>query len=113
MRHLTDSGAEGAPIRDLLQVLPALSRNQVKRLLKELALEGRAQIIGATRAGRWFAAGSTGQIGSAGDDDPTNAPKKEPIRHRNTIRLASKMNDLSTNCGSEVPARAERTDPEH
>ena len=76
MRHLTDSGAEGAPIRDLLQVLPALSRNQVKRLLKELAVEGCAQVIGVTRAGRWFAVGSAGQIGSASDDDPTNTPKK-------------------------------------
>ena len=75
MQHLTDSGAEGAPIRDLLQVLPALSRDQVKRLLKELAVEGRAQVIGVTRAGRWFAVDSTGQIGSASDDDPTNAPK--------------------------------------
>ena len=70
MQHLTDSGAEGAPIRDLLQVLPALSRNQVKRLLRELAVEGRAQVIGVTRAGRWFATGRAGRIGSAGDDDP-------------------------------------------
>ena len=44
-------------------------------LLRELAVEGRAQIIGITRAGRWFAVDSTGQIGSTGDDDPTNAPK--------------------------------------
>ena len=70
MRHLTDSGAEGAPIRDLLQVLPALSRSQVKRLLRELAVEGRAQVIGVTRAGRWFATGKAKRIGSAGNDDP-------------------------------------------
>ena len=70
MQHLTDSGAEGAPIRDLLQVLPALSRNQVKRLLNELAVEGRAEVIGVTRAGRWFAIGRAGRIGSAGDDEP-------------------------------------------
>lgn len=54
----------------LLQVLPALSRNQVKRLLNELAAEGRAEVIGVTRAGRWFAIGRTGRIGSAGDDEP-------------------------------------------
>ena len=70
MQHLTDRGAEGAPIRDLLQALPALSRDQVKRLLRELAVEGRAQVIGVTRAGRWFAIGKAGRIGSAGDDDP-------------------------------------------
>lgn len=46
-----------------------------KLLLRELAVEGRAQVIGVTRAGRWFAVDSTGQIGSASDDDPTNAPK--------------------------------------
>ena len=70
MQHLTDSGTEGAPVRDLLQVLPALSRDQVKRLLKELAVEGRAQASGVTRAGRWFAVDSTGQIGSAGNYNP-------------------------------------------
>ena len=70
MQHLTDCGAEGAPIRDLLQVLPAQSRGQVKRLLRELAVEGRAQVIGVTRAGRWFATGKAGRIGSAGDDGP-------------------------------------------
>ena len=78
-RHLTDSGAEGAPIRDLLQVLPALSRSQVKRLLRELAVEGRAQVIGVTRAGRWFAIGKAGRIGSAGDDDPKKTPIRDPI----------------------------------
>ena len=73
MQHLTDSGAERAPIRDLLQVLPALSRDQVKRHLRELAVEGRAQVIGVTPAGRWFSIGKAGRIGSAGDDDPINS----------------------------------------
>lgn len=55
-RHLRDCGARGAPVRDLLQVLPALSRTHVKRLLEELAAEGKASKTGVTRAGRWFAA---------------------------------------------------------
>ena len=78
MRHLADSGAEGAPIRDLLQVLPSLSRDQVKRLLRELAVEGRARVIGITRAGRWFAADGAGNIGSPNDDDPMNTQMNDP-----------------------------------
>ena len=59
-----------APIRDWLKVLPAQSRDQIKSLLRELAVEGWVQVIGGTRAGRWFATGKDGRIESAGDDDP-------------------------------------------
>lgn len=53
-KHLREAGLSGAPMRDLVQVLPALSRLQVKRLLGELAREGRAHLQGVTRGGRWF-----------------------------------------------------------
>lgn len=69
MRHLTDCGEEGAPIRELHQVLPALSRGQVRRLLRELAADGRVRNIGVTRAARWFAVHDSGEPESPGEDE--------------------------------------------
>ena len=40
---------------ELVQVLPQLSRPQVKTLLAELRAEGRARAEGERRLGRWFA----------------------------------------------------------
>ncbi|OGA29365.1 MAG: transcriptional regulator [Betaproteobacteria bacterium RIFCSPLOWO2_02_FULL_65_24] len=71
MKHLVGSAESGSPMAELLQVLPALSRAHVKRLLRELADEGRARMSGVTRSARWFS--ETGeQIGSH--------PIREPIR---------------------------------
>ena len=54
-KHLRDSGGIGAPMRELAQVLPALSRAKIKRLLDELQRERRAVLRGTTRASLWFA----------------------------------------------------------
>lgn len=78
MQHLAESGEEGAPIGELQQVLPALSRHQIRGLLKELAAEDRAWNTGVTRAGRWFAIGSAGKSGLAGGDGgPTKRNKTQ------------------------------------
>lgn len=55
LRHLRGAGAEGSPMGELVQVLPQLSRPQVKTLLAELRAEGRARAEGERRLGRWFA----------------------------------------------------------
>lgn len=39
---------------ELVQVLPALSRTQIKRLMEELALANRVHLRGVTRNSRWF-----------------------------------------------------------
>ena len=41
--------------KDLLEVLPALSREQVKTLLRELKQAGKAYVRGERRTARWFA----------------------------------------------------------
>jgi ATP-dependent DNA helicase RecG len=69
MKHLVVSAEAGAPMAELLQVLPALSRAQVKRLLRELADEGCARMSGVTRSARWFSA-SGGPIGSHSTAEP-------------------------------------------
>jgi ATP-dependent DNA helicase RecG len=53
-KHLRDTGAAGAPMSELVQVLPALSRAHIKRLLLQLEVERRAHLRGITKAARWF-----------------------------------------------------------
>ncbi|MCU0749032.1 MAG: putative DNA binding domain-containing protein [Akkermansiaceae bacterium] len=52
-KHLRDNADEGAPLSELCQVLPALSESSVQRLLAELKKEGRVELRGLRRWGRW------------------------------------------------------------
>ena len=54
LKHIQDNQKEGSPLRELRQVLPALSRDQVQNLLRGLKSEGRIHKTGATRAARWY-----------------------------------------------------------
>jgi ATP-dependent DNA helicase RecG len=54
LKHIEDNQADGSPLQDLLEVLPSLSREQVKTLLRELKAAGKAHTRGATRAGLWY-----------------------------------------------------------
>lgn len=56
IRHIEDSSAGGTTLGELQQVLPGLSRDQVRTLLRELRREGRIEVRGTTKAGRWFSA---------------------------------------------------------
>jgi len=55
LKHIRESGGEGAKMEELLQVLPALSRHQVGRLLQSLRSEGKVAQLGRTKGGRWIA----------------------------------------------------------
>jgi SNF2 family DNA or RNA helicase len=52
-KHIQENKGTGSAFRDLEQVLPALSRNQVQKLLQELKAEGRIRLTGSKRGGRW------------------------------------------------------------
>lgn len=52
-KHIRENDAEGSPLKDLQQVLPALSGKQVQGLLKQLREENRVQLIGSRRWARW------------------------------------------------------------
>jgi ATP-dependent DNA helicase RecG len=54
LRHIENNAERGSPLADLLQVLPALTRRQVQRLLADLRAEGRAQCVGRTRTAKWY-----------------------------------------------------------
>lgn len=54
MKHIEDYNDEGAPMADLLKVLPNRERPYIKRLLAELRQENQISVVGATKAARWF-----------------------------------------------------------
>jgi ATP-dependent DNA helicase RecG len=55
-QHISQNDAEGCPLGELRQVLPALSGPQVQGLLQELRSEGRIRVEGARRWARWHMA---------------------------------------------------------
>ncbi len=69
LQHLQEAGAEGAPLQELLQVLPSRSRDQVRGLLSELRKEKKAYSRGERRGGRWFA-GEEPNMGSSEERTP-------------------------------------------
>lgn len=56
LKHIRDYEATGSVLKDLMQVLPALSRSQVQSLLREMKDDGRLRKEGRTRASRWYPA---------------------------------------------------------
>ncbi len=54
LKHIEDNQKEGSPLRDLMQVLPTLTRPQVQSLLKELKVDDKVYSVGTTRSSRWF-----------------------------------------------------------
>ena len=54
LAHIRDKREEGAPFKELQQVLPSLSRNQIWVLLRELRNENRIHCVGATSSARWL-----------------------------------------------------------
>lgn len=54
IKHIRDSGLDGAPLHDLHQVLNFLSETQVKYLLQGLKAEGKIQMRGYGRGARWY-----------------------------------------------------------
>lgn len=53
-KHIEDSEEEGARFEELTQVLPALSRGQIQRLMEELKRENRVRVVGRTKGARWY-----------------------------------------------------------
>jgi ATP-dependent DNA helicase RecG len=53
-KHIVDNQKEGSPMKDLLQVLPNLTRDQVKDLLRDLKKERRVYPEGKRKMARWY-----------------------------------------------------------
>ncbi len=54
LKHIKENAKTGCPLKELLQVLPALTRPQVQTLLRELRNQGEIHHKGTTRAALWF-----------------------------------------------------------
>ena len=54
LKHIHDKGNEGAPFKELQQVLPGHNRGQIQVLLRELRKDGRTHCVGNTSAARWY-----------------------------------------------------------
>lgn len=54
LRHIVENQATGSHMRELMQVLPALSKGQVRHLLEELKGSDHVRVEGRTRGARWF-----------------------------------------------------------
>ena len=55
LKHIRENGEQGTPLRELQQVLPGQSHNQLQVLMRELQREERVYCKGKTRGARWFA----------------------------------------------------------
>ena len=56
LSHLRDNNHRGAPMAELMEVLPNLGRNQVWALMRQMKRDGLVHVQGRTRAARWYSA---------------------------------------------------------
>lgn len=61
LEHIRDQGADGAPFRDLKQVLSYLPERRVRVLLDQLQKEGRCVPSGHGRGARWYVVRKNGE----------------------------------------------------
>ncbi len=54
LKHIRKNSEKGTPFKELEQVLPSHSRNQLKVLVRELQQNNLIYVIGKTSAARWF-----------------------------------------------------------
>jgi ATP-dependent DNA helicase RecG len=54
LKHIEENREDGSRLKDLMQVLPALSRRQVQGLVADLQSEGKIHKTGSTRATLWY-----------------------------------------------------------
>lgn len=54
LKHIKMQGEEGGKMSEFLQVLPMLSRDQIKRLIMELKNEGEICMTGDGKLAKWF-----------------------------------------------------------
>ena len=54
LKHIRENRKTGSRLKELMQVLPALSMPQVQTLLRELKSEGKIYLVGKTRSALWY-----------------------------------------------------------
>ncbi len=64
LKHIKENRGSGSRLKELIQVLPALTMPQVQTLLRELKSEGEIHKVGKTRAALWYPDSETDAITS-------------------------------------------------
>ena len=54
LKHIKENRGSGSRLKELMQVLPALSNDQVQTLIKELKADGKIYKTGTTRSALWY-----------------------------------------------------------
>ena len=54
LKHIREYADTGSRLKELMQVLPALTKDQVQSLIRELKAEGKIYKTGTTRAALWY-----------------------------------------------------------
>jgi ATP-dependent DNA helicase RecG len=54
LKHNKDNKTDGSRLLEMLQVLPSLTVDQVKTLLREMKKDEQIHVAGRTRYARWF-----------------------------------------------------------
>lgn len=54
VKHIKENGERGTPFKELQQVLPSHSRNQLQVMMRELRKAGRIYCEGKTNGAKWF-----------------------------------------------------------
>ncbi len=54
LKHIRDNHKTGSRLKELRDVLPALSKDQVQTLLREMKKQGLIDCVGKTNAARWY-----------------------------------------------------------
>ena len=54
LKHIEENKKSGSRLKELMQVLPTLTRSQIQLLLRELRSEGKIKTTGTTRAALWY-----------------------------------------------------------
>ena len=54
LKHIRDNQKNGSRLKELMDVLPSLSRNQVQTLLREIKRDNLVYCLGRTNAGRCY-----------------------------------------------------------
>ena len=53
-KHIKGNEADGSRLQEMLQVLPSLTVDQVKTLLREMKKDEQIHVVGRTSNARWF-----------------------------------------------------------
>ena len=69
LKHVRDNRVTGSRMQEFMEVLPGLTRDQIRGLLNEMKRNGQVRPIGATKAAKWYPILKEEAIASRRDED--------------------------------------------